>query len=273
MISNIVETIQEADVVLVFAGAGMSAESNLPTFRDNEGFWNDYPYYRSIKKSHSSLMSSHSFFSDPKFAWGFYGHRDNLYTNAIPHDGYLNLLNFCQSKKDFFIVTTNVDGLFLKAGFPQEKLHEAHGSIHKLQCVNVCQRTVWKNTNLNLFINYDTMRVDGLLPKCKYCDSVARPNIFMFGDTDDTYVWEEAQPSAKAFREWREEYKKEKIVIFEIGVGAEGLKSHVDKYLKEFLNVSLIKINPENNKYSEKNIYSLQTGAKEALKKLCEIKS
>ena len=132
--------VENADAVLVLAGAGMSADSNLTTYRDKEGFYNDYLLYKKLKKNYVSMMSYQGVLDDPHFAWGYFAHQYSLYKNAIPHEGYRGLLELCQSKEDYFVVTTNVDGLFKKAGFPIEKVHEVHGTIHKLQCSMPCER-------------------------------------------------------------------------------------------------------------------------------------
>ncbi len=265
MLKQAKDAIVHAEYILVFAGAGMSVDSNLPTYRDKEGFWNNYPLYRELNRNYISMMSPHGFLSNPEFAWGFFGHQYSLYENALPHSGYSKLLALCKSKKDFFVVTTNVDGLFLKAGFPQVKLHEAHGSIHRLQCSNVCKRRVWSVKSLCIEIDYQTMRATGTLPLCKHCGGVARPNIFMYGDTDDTYIWEEVQQKTKFFRAWREKYKESKVLILEIGVGAKGMKSHVQQYFKVFSDVELIRINPEIDTSYDENVIHLKNNCKEAM--------
>ncbi|NOR56606.1 MAG: NAD-dependent protein deacetylase [Sulfurovum sp.] len=259
------EIINNAEVILVLAGAGMSADSNLPTYRDKEGFWNDYPPYREIKKDYVAMTSPHGFSSDPHFAWGFFAHQYKLYKNAVPHEGYTKLLDLLLSKKDYFVVTTNVDGLFIKSGFAKKYLHEAHGSIHKLQCSRPCHREAWEIESLNVEIDYSTMNALDPLPLCPTCGAVSRPNIFMFGDTDESYVWEESQESASKFREWRQKNLHKKVVILEIGVGAEGLKRHVKQYYQEFSDTTLIRINPEfDTSYRNENIFYLSMSAKEA---------
>lgn len=245
MIKDAKIAIQNAEAILVFAGAGMSADSNLTTYRDKEGFYNDYPLYRELKKNYVSMMSYQGVLDDPHFAWGYFAHQYSLYKNAIPHEGYMGLLKLCQSKEDYFVVTTNVDGLFIKAGFPTNKVHEVHGSIHKLQCSIPCERNIWNTEGLNVKIDYSTMKALDNLPLCPECGFVSRPNICMYGDTDESYIWEEAQENAQRFREWRADNKSKKVVILEIGVGAEGLKRHMKQYQKEFSDVTVVRINPE----------------------------
>jgi len=111
---NLVKVIKDADSILIFAGAGMSADSGLTTYQNKEGFYKDYPLYKELNKNYVSMMSYQGLFEDPHFAWGYYAHQYTLYKKAMPHDGYLGLLGLCQSKEDYFVVTTNVDGLFKK---------------------------------------------------------------------------------------------------------------------------------------------------------------
>ena len=268
MIRKMDKEITNAEVVLVLAGAGMSVDSNLPTYRGKEGFWNAYPLYKDLQKNYASMMSSNGLLEDAYFAWGFFAHQYRLYKNAVPHNGYINLLELCKSKKDYFVVTTNVDGLFLKAGFPKDHLHEAHGSIHKLQCNIPCRRKAWEIDELTVEVDYATMNALDPLPLCPRCGAISRPNICMFGDTDENYVWEEAQESAKRFRDWRDRNKDKKVVILEIGVGVDGLKRHAKQYLNEFSKVTLIRINPEyDSSYSEHTI-QVQTGCKDFFNEL-----
>lgn len=259
------EVVKNAEAILVCAGAGMSVDTNLPTYRDREGFWNDYPLYRDIGKDYVAMKSPHGFTSDAHFAWGFFAHQYGLYKNAVPHEGYYRLLNLLRAKKDYFVVTTNVDGLFLKTGFPSDHLHEAHGSIHKLQCTRTCQRIAWKIDNLDVGIDYSTMNALDPLPLCPSCGAISRPNLCMFGDTDDSYIWEESQESARLFREWRQKNKNKKVVILEIWVGAEGLKNHVKNYYHEFASASLIRINPELDSSYDVDTFQITLGAKDAL--------
>jgi len=263
MVRKIDKEITNAEVVLVLAGAGMSVDSNLPTYRGKEGFWNAYPLYKDLQKNYASMMSSNGLLENAHFAWGFFAHQYRLYKNAVPHNGYMDLLELCKSKKDYFVVTTNVDGLFLKTGFPKDHLHEAHGTIHKLQCNIPCKRNVWEVDELAVEVDYRTMTALDPLPLCPRCGAISRPNICMFGDTDENYVWEEAQASAKRFREWRDRNKDKKVLILEIGVGVDGLKRHAKQYLNEFSDVTLIRINPEyDSSYNEHTIHAL-TGCKD----------
>src|SRR5271170_6633192 len=92
------DAIGEADALLIGAGAGMGVDSGLPDFRGNEGFWKAYPPFRQRKLSFVELANPVWFRSDPRQAWGFYGHRLNLYRNTRPHDGFDTLLAWGAAK-------------------------------------------------------------------------------------------------------------------------------------------------------------------------------
>src|SRR5947209_3431050 len=80
--------VASADALLIAAGAGMSVDSGLPDFRGVQGFWRAYPPYEQLGLGFSSLANPRWFTADPALAWGFYGHRLNLYRAARPHDGF-----------------------------------------------------------------------------------------------------------------------------------------------------------------------------------------
>jgi len=133
------ELIDQADGLLIAAGAGMGVDSGLPDFRGAEGFWKAYPALGRAKTRFEDIASPAAFKSDPALAWGFYGHRLKLYRETIPHDGFRMLSEIAKSMPHGgFVFTSNVDGQFQKAGFPKERIVECHGSIHYLQCLERC---------------------------------------------------------------------------------------------------------------------------------------
>ena len=84
------------------------------------------------------------FRDDPSLAWGFYGHRFNLYRKTIPHKGFEILVKkFKVENIPTFIFTSNVDGQFQKAGFPENLIMECHGAIMHLKCMESCGYPIW----------------------------------------------------------------------------------------------------------------------------------
>src|SRR5438093_10269086 len=82
------EAIRSAEALLIGAGAGMGVDSGLPDFRGDEGFWKAYPPFKKLGLSFVELANPNWFHSDPALAWGFYGHRRNLYRSTQPHQGF-----------------------------------------------------------------------------------------------------------------------------------------------------------------------------------------
>ena len=110
--------IQGADALLIGAGAGMGVDSGLPDFRGPEGFWRAYPPYAKLGLRFEQLASPAHFRSDPPLAWGFYGHRTNLYRQTMPHEGFAILKRWGdRMEHGAFAFTSNVDDHFAKAGF------------------------------------------------------------------------------------------------------------------------------------------------------------
>src|SRR5690606_17348450 len=138
------QLISHADSLLVAAGAGMGIDSGLPDFRGAQGFWSAYPALQSSGIRFQDIASPQQFRRDPAMAWGFYGHRLNLYRNTRPHEGFDVLQQIAaQLPNKAFVFTSNVDGHFQKAGFPSGRVLECHGSIHFLQCIEPCSRAEW----------------------------------------------------------------------------------------------------------------------------------
>ncbi|MCB1769892.1 MAG: hypothetical protein KDJ31_09395 [Candidatus Competibacteraceae bacterium] len=111
----------------------MGVDSGLPAFRGTQGFWSAYPAYQG--RSFMDIATPETFTSDPELAWGFYGHRLNLYRQYPPHAGFAILRRWAESMPlGAFVMTSNVDGHFQRAGFAPEPVYECHGSLHHLQC-------------------------------------------------------------------------------------------------------------------------------------------
>jgi len=167
--------------LVITAGAGMGVDSGLPDFRGPQGFWKAYPPYKQLGIDFVGAANPAHFEQDPAFGWGFYGHRTNLYRETVPHAGFFILRELvARLSLSAFVVTSNVDGQFQKAGFDEAEILEVHGSIHHLQCSVPCSRSIWENRE-QIPVNTDTMRAERI-PRCIRCGSVARPNILMFGD-------------------------------------------------------------------------------------------
>ena len=238
--------IDEADAVLITAGAGMGVDSGLPDFRGNEGFWKAYPVVKEHGYTFSEMANPHWFDENPGLAWAFYGHRLHLYRDTFPHKGFELLLQLVREKNgDYFIFTSNVDGQFQKAGFSEEKIVECHGSINYFQCTKNCSDDIWSSKDENIAIDKD--RFEALnFPCCPHCKAMARPNILMFGD----YSWNSGRTMNQeiSYEKWLLGVisKHKKLAVIEIGAGnaIPTVRQEGESLVKKYKNSKLIRINP-----------------------------
>jgi NAD-dependent SIR2 family protein deacetylase len=196
----------------------MGVDSGLPDFRGPQGFWNAYPPYRELGLDFYDLANPEWFASDPELAWGFYGHRLNLYRRTVPHPGFGLLLAWAAAKPGgCFVFTSNVDGQFQKAGFSGDRIHECHGSLHYLQCMAGCDGRIWPAEALAVDVDEKNMRARPPLPRCLSCGGMARPNVLMFGDWQ--WLPRRSREQAEILRAWLEAVEGHELVIVECGAG------------------------------------------------------
>jgi NAD-dependent SIR2 family protein deacetylase len=199
----------------------MGVDSGLPDFRGNEGFWKAYPPFARLGLSFVELANPRWFRSDPTLAWGFYGHRYNLYRSTTPHEGFRILLRWAERMKHgAFVYTSNVDGHFQAAGFHAERVFEVHGSVHWMQCLNGCAATLFPAEQVvpnGIPVDEQTMRAAEPLPACPRCQAMARPNILMFNDGE----WDESRAYQQEcrLRDWLAAVGRDRMVIVECGAG------------------------------------------------------
>ncbi|WP_246440406.1 SIR2 family NAD-dependent protein deacylase [Saccharothrix tamanrassetensis] len=251
------ELIAGAEAVLVCAGAGMGVDSGLPDFRGDHGFWQAYPPYARLGLRFAELADPVHFVEDPSLAWGFYGHRLDLYRTTRPHAGF-DVLRSWGAR----VFTSNVDGQFQRAGLAD--VAEVHGSIHRLQCVEPCTDDVWPADDLAVTVDPETMRATGPLPSCRNCGGLARPNILMFGD----WSWI-AGPSQRALDEltaWRRTVRG--LVVLELGAGLAVPTVRRQAELASAASGALIRINPREPEVRHGRGVALRMGALAALTEL-----
>src|SRR5512139_1837823 len=212
--------LREADALLVTAGAGMGVDSGLPDFRGNEGFWKAYPPMARLGISFVEMANPWWFERDPSLAWGFYGHRLNLYRRTVPHAGFRQLLEIGNRKNEgYFVFTSNVDGQFQIAGFEEDRIEECHGSIHHLQCSRPCSQDIWDARGVNPDVDETQFRARDPLPRCPKCGSLARPNVLMFNDWD--WIPRRTRNQSDRFSRWLEGLARSgaSLAVVELGAG------------------------------------------------------
>ena len=215
-IEDAAELIRNANGILITAGAGLGVDSGLPDFRGEDGFWRAYPALRAEGIGLQDIANGEAFRRDPVRAWGFYGHRLNLYRRTVPHEGFNILRRWALPKEHgVFVFTSNVDGQFQKAGFEEKRILECHGSIHRLQCSQPCTRETWSADDFHPEVDVEHCRLISGLPRCPKCGSTARPNILMFNDWD----WNDYAVRRRRMRFEAWLLSVERMVLIELGAG------------------------------------------------------
>ena len=216
--------IRSAKALMITAGAGMGVDSGLPDFRGPEGLWKAYPPLKERGLTLPETSTPRWFHEDPNFAWGFFGHRMDLYSRTQPHEGFQILQKWGKNKeKGCFVFTSNVDGHFQKAGFPEENVMECHGSLKYFQLVDSDHDdTIWQVPDgFQIEVNEKDLRAPNPLPMGPpgaKDQKLARPNVLMFNDW--TYIETRKEEQQGKYMNFLKTLRKDdKIVVIEIGAG------------------------------------------------------
>jgi NAD-dependent SIR2 family protein deacetylase len=264
------EAVAAAEALVVCAGAGMGVDSGLPDFHGDEGFWQAYPPAAKLGLSFAALANPAWFDRDPTLAWGFYGHRFELYRTTAPHAGFALLRQWAgRMARGCFVFTSNVDGHFQKAGFAEEDLVECHGSLQHLQCIKPCCAATWPAPEgMQFAVDAATLRAGAELPHCPMCGGLARPNVLMFGDG----AWNPGRMAAQQirFRLWLRRLTRGKLLVVEVGAGTTvSTVRQTAEQLAGAAGAPLVRINPHDAQGPSGTI-SLAEGARTALEKIDE---
>ncbi len=167
----VAEALAAAGRVAVLTGAGVSAESGVPTFRGQDGLWRQYRA--------ETLATPEAFERDPKLVWEWYDWRRGLIAPVEPNPGHRVLAAWQALFPEFSLITQNVDGLHGKSG--SRDVVELHGNIWKLRCTREGTVTEVRETPL-----------PRLPPVCPSCGALLRPHVVWFGESLDPAVLERA---------------------------------------------------------------------------------
>jgi NAD-dependent deacetylase len=158
------ERIAAARSLTVLTGAGISADSGVPTFRGTDGLWRNYRA--------EDLATPEAFERDPRLVWEWYNWRREVLATKKPNEAHLALAELEQRLTDkMWLITQNVDGLHRQAG--SHRLSEIHGNIWLVRCTGC--GTVTENRQVPIPI----------LPTCQDCNALLRPHIVWFGESLD----------------------------------------------------------------------------------------
>jgi NAD-dependent deacetylase len=187
-------TRHDSGPIVVLTGAGISAESGIPTFRGKEGYW----VIGSREYHPQELATWRTFQAHPERVWPWYLYRRTVCRRSQPNAGHLALARLEMALKDrFVLVTQNVDGLHLRAGNSLERTWQIHGNIDYVRCSAECgapMRPVPET--IPPYDRGDTLQsehVDAL--RCPECGAMGRPHVLWFDEyyDEDRYRFDSAQ--------------------------------------------------------------------------------
>ena len=181
--------------VFAITGAGVSAESGIPTFRGKDGYWRNL--------DPAKLATPEAFARDPTLVWEWYGERRQRIRKAQPNPAHAAVAKLAQQAVEFLLVTQNVDDLHARAGLPKEKMVQIHGDIFVTRCSRCDWRAEFRDARTNrpggdtglaearpsiIQTGNEQKGVD--LPRCPECDALMRPGVVWFGEQ---LPWNELQ--------------------------------------------------------------------------------
>jgi len=152
--------------MLIITGAGISADSGIPTFRGKEGYWR--------KLDPMKLATPDAFRANPQLVWDWYLYRRKIVSEARPNAGHDVIAELSHTTREFLLVTQNVDDLHERASTRSDRIVKVHGDLFLNRCFNSsCAEE-----------NREVV-AEGALPKCAQCSSLLRPGVVWFGEALD----------------------------------------------------------------------------------------
>ncbi|CAN5523044.1 NAD-dependent deacylase [soil metagenome] len=176
---TLVERLAVAERVVVLTGAGVSAESGVPTFRDPDGLWQKF--------SAEELANVDAFLKNPTLVQSWYAHRRAVVMNAGPNPAHMALAELELLVPDFLLATQNVDGLHGRAG--SVKLVELHGNLTRSFC---------HSCGAGAAPEHAEPKESGEPAECPLCCGLLRPDVVWFGEILPTEALEQAMAASAA---------------------------------------------------------------------------
>jgi NAD-dependent deacetylase len=174
---RLISHLATAGWVTAFTGAGISAESGVPTFRGTDGLWSKF--------KPEELANMNAFMRNPELVWEWYAHRKKVIAQVKPNPGHQALVRLEQIVPNFALVTQNIDNLHRRAG--SRTVYELHGNIERNYC-------------LECGTPYDNEKVlsKSGVPLCDWCGGKIRPDVVWFGEMLPEDQWDAAVRAASS---------------------------------------------------------------------------
>lgn len=227
--------------ITVLTGAGISAESGIPTFRGHEGYWTV-----GSREYHPQEMATLQMFRIfPYEVWQWYLYRRSICAKAEPNAAHLSLAELERVfQKRFCLITQNVDGLHLRAGNTSERTYQIHGNLNFMRCSRECTDEI---VPLPADIpphekGSEISEDDKNLLRCPHCGAICRPHVLWFDECYDEHYYHFDGSIRKA---------RETDLLLVIGTsGATNLPLQIGALVLQH-NGAVIDINPDENPFAE----------------------
>lgn len=246
---KIKDLINNADAILIGAGAGLSSSAGIDYSK--ETFKKKFPELISNYGMSDMYTSSFYEFKTEEERWNYWAkHINYSYIEPLPLKTYINLFKLVKDK-DYFVITTNVDGQFIKSGFAKDRVFEVQGSYGKIQCSVGCHNKLYDDVLLvkEILKSKDNLRIDSnLIPICPVCKGKMEVNIRKdsFFIEDDN--WHKLN---NTYEKFINDNKNKKLILLELGVGFNTpsiIRFPFEEMTYKYHNVTLIRIN---DKYTD----------------------
>jgi NAD-dependent deacetylase len=228
--------------VAVLTGAGISAESGIPTFRGPEGYWT----VGSTEYRPEQMATEAMFALDPWEVWSWYLYRRTVCRHAEPNAGHLAVARMEELLGDRFrLITQNVDGLHLRAGSSNERTFQIHGNLHFMRCKASCSQDLYpvptamedKGRNQPLSEYEKTLLV------CPACGGMTRPHVLWFDEFYNEHFY-----AADSAIQWA---SRSDLLLVVGTAGATNLPMQIGRLVSQNPEALLIDVNPSPNPFQE----------------------
>ncbi|MDL2285340.1 hypothetical protein LJB93_01190 [Desulfovibrio sp. OttesenSCG-928-F07] len=246
---EIARKIEEADYILIGAGAGLSATSTID-YVDPEEFKASFPYLAKLGVK-TRWEAAWYKYPSAEAHWAFWAkHILQVRFDAPAGEAYLNLLELVK-EKPWFVISTNVDHQFIKAGFDKSKVFTTQGNYGYFQCALPCRQEVWDNEqilrNMAANINEDSFEIRTCdIPRCKFCGGMVALNL-RSGDNFVEDIWmQQSEPYGEFIQKGS---KSQKFLLMEFGIGFNTpsiIRYPFEWYTKYYAGAELIRFNTHN---------------------------
>ena len=239
------QAINNADYILIGAGAGLSTSAGLEY--SGESFQKNYKEF--IEKYHFEDLYTASFypFSTQEEKWAFWARLIKLNRFREPLKLYQKLLDFVKNK-NYFVITTNVDGQFETAGFNKEKIFAVQGDYRFLQCENACHNKLYDNKEMvEVWLKHtENLKIPKqLVPKCPVCGGNMEMNLRKDVNFVQDKNW---YRQAEQYDQFLDEIKDKNVVLLEMGVGFNTpgiIRFPFEQMTYQYLKTILIRMNKD----------------------------